>query len=239
MQLVAPSESFLVAATAVFVAFVCVGTGIRVVHSGAASAPARFAIAFVALVIAVLVLLRVTSPVIGYGALCLALVSVYLFDLLRAEHARRRRVASLTPRPAAEVVPTIWVAIAMASVLLLAPYVILDEQRAAALMVGICVFVMAGIAWRVASAPIQLRGEDIRSERMRDRASRFKKAGMSAVVAIGSIFVFISFVNADLSPAIFQSQRILLLISFATWAGLWAWVTLYWRHLDRLSRSAP
>jgi hypothetical protein len=236
MQLGAPSESFLVAATAVFVGFVCVGTGIRVIHSGTASALSRFLIASVALVIAALTILRVISPVVAYGALCLALVSVFLFDLLRAEHARRRRVASLAPRPAAEVVPTVWVAIAVASVLMLAPYVIFDQQRAAAFMVGICALVMAGIAWRIASAPVQLKGLDIQSERMRDRASRFKRAGLSTVVAVGSIMVFIGFVGFD-SPAELPWQRILHVVAFVTWTGLLAWVMLYWRRLERLSHS--
>jgi len=202
-----------------------------------ASALSRFVVAFVALVVAVVVFVSIMSPVVGYGILCLALVSVFLFDLVRDEHTRRRRVASLTPRPAADAVPSVWVAIAVASVLMLAPYVILGEQRAAALMVGVCAFVMAGIAWRIASAPVQLEGDDIQTERMRDRASRSRKAGLTAVLAIGSIFVFISFVNADL-PSVLPLQRTLLLVSLVTWSGLWAWVTLYGRYLDGLSYSA-
>ncbi|MDP9111742.1 MAG: hypothetical protein M3M96_08930 [Candidatus Eremiobacteraeota bacterium] len=231
-------QSAAISAVAVLGAIVHVVLGIRVGRCDTTSALARFVVAFVALGVAVLVFVPIISPVVGYGMLCLALVSVYLFDLLRDEHTRRRRVASLTPRPAAEAVPSVWVAIAVASVLLLAPYVVLGEQRAAALMVGVCAFVMAGIAWRIASAPVQLEGDDIQTERIRIRASRSRKAGLTAVLAIGSIFVFISFVNGDL-PAVLPLQRIVLLVSFVTWAGLWAWVTLYWRYLDRLSCSAP
>ena len=224
-------------AVAVLGALALVVLGIRVGRRDTTSALSRFAVALVAFVVAVLVFVPIISPVVGYGMLCVALVSIYLFDLLREEHTRRRRVASLTPRPAAEAVPSVWVAMAVASVLMLAPYVILGEQRVSALIVGICAFVMAGIAWRIASAPVQLDGEDIQTERIRDRASRSRKAGLAAVLAIGSIFVFISFVNADL-PAVLPLQRTLLLVSFVTWAGLWAWVTLYWRYLDGLSCSA-
>ena len=231
------TESAAVGAFAVLAAIVNVVLGIRTRRCDTASALSRFVIGFIALVVAVLVFYLIISSVVGYGILCLALVSVYLFDLLREEHTRRRRVASLTPRPAAEVVPSVWVAIAVASVLMLAPYVILGEQRAAALMVGVCALVMAGIAWRIASAPVQLEGENIQTERIQERASRSLRAGLAGVLAIGSIFVFISFVNAEL-PEVLPLQRILLNVSFVTWAGLWAWVTLYWRYLNGLSSSA-
>ena len=159
------SESAAIGAVALLCAIVNVGLGVRAGRCDRTSALSRFSVAFIALVVAVLVFVPIVSPVAGYGVLCLALVSVFLFDLLREEHTRRRRVASLTPRPAAEPVPSVWVAIAVASVLMLAPYVILGEQRAAALIVGACAFVMAGIAWRIASAPMQLEGEDIQTER--------------------------------------------------------------------------
>ena len=227
-----------VSAFVALAAIIYLGIGLRMRRRDELSALPRFIVAFVGLALATLVLLGTIEPTVGYGVLCLALVWVYLFDLLRAEHARRRRVASLTPRPVAEAVPIVWIAITVASVLMLAPYVIRAEQRDAALMVGICVLAMAGIAWRIASAPVQLKGEDIQFERVRDRASRSRKSGMSAVVALGSVMVFIAFVNVSL-PAVLPWQRILYLVSLVTWAAVWAWVALYWRHLDRLSRSAP
>jgi hypothetical protein len=230
-------ESAVISAIAGLVAIVHVVIGIRMRSCDTTSALSRFVVALVALAIAVLVFVSGISPMAGYGMLCLALVGVFLFDLLREEHTRRPRVASLTPRPAAEAVPSIWVVIAVASVLMLAPYVILDEQRAGALMVGVCAFGMAGIAWRIASAPVQLDGEDIQTGRMRDRASRSQKAGLTAVLAIGSIFLFISFANAGL-PAALPWKWILFIVSFVTWAALAAWVTLYWRHLDRLACAA-
>jgi hypothetical protein len=230
--------SLAVSAVAVLGAIMYLSTGLRMRRCDKTSARSRFFVAFVALVLAALVFLGIIAPSVGYGVLCLALTSVYLFDLVQEERARRRRVASLTPRPAAEAAPTVWVAITVASVLMLAPYVVLDEQRTAALMVTTCVLAMAGIAWRVASAPVQLKGEDIQFERARDRASRSRKAGMSAVVALGSVMVFIAFVNVGL-PAVLPWQRMLYLVSLVTWAGVWAWVALYWRHLDHLSCSVP
>jgi hypothetical protein len=201
-------------------------------------ARAFFVTAFVAFVIGLLVVSRLVSAVVGYSLLCLALAGFQLADLLKDElaRARRRRVALLAPRSAAEAAPTIWVALAAASVLPLTPYVILNEERAAATIVGVCALVMAAIAWRIASAPRQLYGEHIQSEWMRDRRSRTRKAGITAVIAMGSIMVFISFVNYNL-PAVLPLQRTLLSVSWWTWALSAASVILYSVYLGRLGDS--
>ena len=237
MHMAASLPALTVSAVGVWAVLTNLVLGARAARCDGASALPRFVVAADALVIALLVFLGVVAPVVGYGMLCVVLVAGLLFDLMREERARRRRVASLAPRPAAEAVPAVWVAIAVASVLMLVPYAMLKEQRAGAVMVGICALVMAGIAWRIASAPVQLRGDDVQSERLRDRASRSLRAGMSAVLAIGSIFVFLSFVNASL-PTVPPLQRMLPLVSFVTWAALWAWVMLYWRRLNRLTCAA-
>jgi hypothetical protein len=198
----------------------------------------RLVIAALALVIAVLVLLGIVSSVVGYGLLCLALGSVYFFDLLRDEHARRRRIASLTPRPVIEPVLAVWISLAAASLLMLAPYIILDEQRIAAVLVGLCSLAISGIGWRVASAPVALEGEkDLRSEYLCERALRYKKVGISAVIAVGTVFVFVTFVDSTLA-LVSPMQHRFVPLSFGLWAGLWAWQTLHSRHLDRLSDSA-
>lgn len=121
------------------------------------------------------------------------------------------------------------------------PYVLLDEQRIAALLVGFCVLAMAAIAWRVASAPAQLAGEDVRSERVRDRTMRGVRSGITAVLAVGSVFVFISFENADL-PSVIPLQRALQVVSEAVWATFASSVILWWTwgawHVRRLGRAS-
>ncbi|MBV9718296.1 MAG: hypothetical protein JOZ77_03195 [Candidatus Eremiobacteraeota bacterium] len=231
-------QNLLVAAVAFLATIVYGILGIRNRHCDAPYARASFCTAFVAFVIALLVLSQVVSPVVSYSLLCLALAGFQLADLLKDEQARahRRRVASLAPRPAAEVAPRLWVALAVASVLPLTPYVILNEERAAATIVAICALVMAAIAWRIASAPRQLYGEHIQSERMSDRRSRTLKAGITAVIAMGSIMVFISFVNFNL-PAVLPLQRTLLTVSWWTWALSGASVILYSVYLGRLGDS--
>ncbi len=193
----------------------------------------RYCIATVALGIALLVLPGILSPVVGYGLLCLALGSKYLFDLLHDERARRRRVAPLTPRPVAEVVPTIWIALAAVSALMLTPYITLGEERAAAFLVGVCALGLAAIAWRITTAPVQLEGEgNPHAERMHDRAMRYRKAGLSCVIAVGTIMVFVDFVYSGL-----PFQRIFSLLLMGIWAGLALWVILHSRHLDHVADS--
>jgi hypothetical protein len=197
-----------------------------------------FATASVAFVITALVLLQTVSPVVGYSLLCLALAGFQLAHLLQDERARaqRRRVALLAPRPAADAVPTVWVALAVATGLMLAPYVFLDERRVAAVIVATCAFVTAGIAWRIATAPRQLFGEDLRYERVRDRYSRTRRAGVTAVVAMGTIMVFISFVNYNLH-AVPPLLRTLQSVSWWTWAVSAISVVLYCTFFGRQPSS--
>ncbi len=191
----------------------------------------KYLVAPFALVIAALVGLSVLAPVIAYGVLCLGMVSVYL---AREERKRRQRVASLAPRPAADSVSMVWVAISALSVLMLTPYVVFGQQRLAAIIVGVCSLGMSLIAWRIASSPEQLTGEDIRLERTRDRAYRLRRSGLTATLAIGIVFVFMSFVNAEL-PVVLPVQTILNYTSLIMWLALWAWETWYVYRLDRSS----
>ncbi len=231
-------QNLTIAGVAVLASLVYGILGIRNRHCDPPYARAFFVTAFVAFVIALLVVSQVVSPVVGYSLLCLALAGFQLADLLQDEHtrARQHRVASLAPRPAAEVVPPGWVGLGVAAGRMRTPYVILDEQRVAATIVMICAFLMAGIAWRIASAPRKLFGEDIRYERMRDRCSRTRKAGLTAITAMGSIMVFTVFVNFD-SHRVLPLLRTLQSVSWWTWALSGVSLILYCTYLGRQSSS--
>lgn len=196
------------------------------------SVPARYATAALGLALALLVGFRIIPAATSYALLCLALTGIYAVDLLQDEHTRRRRVASLAPRAAIAAVPALWVAIAALSSLMLTPYFSFPDQRFAAIVVGVCVLAMAAIAWRIASAPVQLSGEDLQSERIEDRTSRLTRAGITAVLAIGIVFVFISFVNADLA-VVAPIERIFNFVSLGMWLALWIWEMLYVRNISR------
>lgn len=120
---------------------------------------------------------------------------------------------------------------------MLAPYVILDEQRIAASIVAAGAFLMTGIAWRIASAPRKLFGKDIVHERMRDRYSRTRKTGLVAVSAMGSIMVFMVIVNSGLHPA---PPLLSTLEDVSWWTAVLSMlsVVLYCTYLGRQSSSA-
>ena len=77
-------------AVAVLVVVIYGILGIRQLRCDPVSARAYFALSLPALVLALLILLQLLSPVVGYSLLCLALAGYQLFDLLQDERARRR-----------------------------------------------------------------------------------------------------------------------------------------------------
>ncbi len=210
---------------------------VRVGRCGGASAPARYLVAAFAFAIAALVARNVLAPIVAYSITCVALVAVFLADLLRDERARRRRIALLAPRPAAERVPAVWITISLLSALPLVPYVLGGIAVAPALIAIACVIAMTAIAWRVASAPTQLTSGDPRSERLRDRADRARHTGLTCVLAIGSVALFVSFVNAT-PPAVGGLGRVTDVEMLLIWAGMWIWQAWYVRHLTRAACTA-
>ncbi len=212
-------QNLAVAAVALLAASLYTVHGIRSRRCDPPHARALFVTAAIALLITVLMLVKAVSPVIAYGILCLALAGFQLASLLQDERvrARQRRAALLTPRAPADLVPTIWVVLAVATGLMLMPYIALNVQAAAAVIVALCTFLMAGVAWRIASAPQQLFGDDVQYERARDRSSRTRKAGVTAVIAMGTVMVFMVFVNYDMqtvAPLLLTLQD----VSLWTWA---------------------
>ncbi|MDQ6929988.1 MAG: hypothetical protein M3126_04905 [Candidatus Eremiobacteraeota bacterium] len=231
-------QRIVVCATATLAGAVYLLTALRVRRGGGeASAAARFAIAAFVFVIALLVALHVLEPVVGYSLTCFSLVAVFFADLVRDEHMRRRRVALLTPRAAADLVPTAWIAIALLSTLVLVPYVAGGINVAAALISAVCAIAMAAIAWRVASAPTQLSGKDPKIEQLHDRACRARQVGLTCVVAIGSVALFVSFATAT-PPSFGGLGRVTGIELLVVWAALWVWQVWYVRRISNVTGMA-
>ncbi|MHB8433301.1 MAG: hypothetical protein ACYC8W_07070 [Candidatus Tyrphobacter sp.] len=198
----------------------------------------RYGVAVVAFALAALVLLGIVQPVIGYAVLCLAMVSVFVADLAYEERARRRRIASLSPRPRADLVPASWAILAALSAFMVAPYAVESSARAAAIIIGMCTLVMAAMAWRIAAAPEQLAGRDPRAERILDRASRARRSGLTSALAVGIVFVLASFFNENESRALVTPLEFAInFTSLGVWAGIWAWQALYVRRLTRAAMT--
>lgn len=229
--------SIAIAGTAIFGAFVNLWSGIAVSRMKAAgctdddtrlrpSAASRYTTAAAAFLVAAAVLTGFLSAVIGYGILCVLIVANFVVDLVREERARRRRAALLQRSRRVDIVLALWIVIALVSPLLLVPYAFDPVARIAALLVALCVLMMAGIAWRIASAPPILFGDDVEAELMQDRCIRTRRAGLTCVLAIGTVFVFLSFVR---SP---QVGGTFVVASLVAWVGVWLWQSLYLRQLQ-------
>lgn len=232
MNVVVLTERILVAATAMLAGTVNITSPLR--PSCLQPVSARIGVGVVAFALAAFVLLGFVAPVVAYAVLCLSMVSVYVVDLVQEEHERKRRVASLSPRPRADRIPAIWTVVATLSAALVAPYILDESNRVAALIVGACAVVMAAIAWRIASAPLQLLGDDLEAERNADRSSRARRTNITSVLAVGIVFVFANFVNPT-SAAATPIERVVPFLAFFVWVGLWVWGALYIRRLDRLT----
>lgn len=106
----------------------------------------------------------------------------------------------------------------------------------AAVIVGACTLSMAAIAWRLASAPLQLTGDDPAKERIEERASRALRSGMSCVLAIAIIFVFSSFSLKGVTSGLPIEHEILTL-SFAMWIVIGLATVLYAWSIKRSLRA--
>lgn len=230
-------ERFTVGGVAMLTSATYACSGLRQCSCAAVSARARYTAGSVAVAIAILLALDRVSAVVSYGLLCLAIVIVYVADLSQEQSERKRRVASLTPRAVADVTPTVWVAVAAISPLTLAPYVVLREELVPALVVGVSAYAMSAVAWRLATAPAQLAGGDPLSERVHDRCTRYRRAGLSALLAVTAVFVFVSFVNGGLA-VVTPVQRALPPLLMAVCVVLWVWVSRRDRLLSRAAYEA-
>lgn len=220
------------------VALLCGGVYLGLTRScGVESRAARIVVGIGALVTAPAVWFSLLQPVIGYAFVCLLMVLAFAVDLAVEERTRSRRSAPLQPRARAELVPAFWSLVATASAAMIVPYAIAATERAAAVTVGICALLMAGIAWRIACAPTHLTGSDPQRERIAERASRALRSGVTAALAVAIVFVFSSFEN-QVAAIVTPAQHFVNAISFIAWIVLWLWAMLYAWSLKRTLRAA-
>lgn len=220
------------------VGFVALALALRARSHGEASAPLRFTLASAAFAIAALDALGELAPVVGYSVLCLSLASFFLADLLLDERTRRRRVALLTPRPAIELVPTLWISITLLSTFALVPYLLGGVAIVPAVITAACAIAMAAIAFRIASAPTQFIGENPQDERLRDRVCRSRQTGLVCVVTVGMFFAFVTFAN-ETSSTLGELGRVISVATTIVWVGLAVWQFWYVRSLSNSARACP
>ncbi len=191
----------------------------------------RYAVACVAFATAGCLLAHLIPAAVAYAVLCLAMVTRAVADQISEERAPRRRAAVLGRSRGVDYVLLTWIALTAASAFFLFPYVVSGSDRLSAIVVALCVAAMAFVAWRIASAPPLLFGDDLEAEQNVDRATRATRTGLTCVLAVGTVFVFASFVEGP--PSVNRVRIGIILGAVVVWAGIWLWQSLYSRRLSR------
>ena len=184
----------------------------------------RYAVAIIAFCMAGALLAGLVSSVIAYAVLCLAIAGRAVADQIAEERAPRRRSALIGRARRVDPVLFTWMALAAAASLVLVPWLLGGPYRAATGVVALCVLLMLGIAWRIASAPPLLFGSDIEAEEIVDRETRAIRTGNACLSALAAVFAFMAFVGEELR---FALPVVLVLV------GLFAWKLIYSRRLSR------
>jgi hypothetical protein len=190
----------------------------------------RYIVAGVGFVIAAALLAHLISAAVGYAILCLALVQRCVADQISEERAPRRRSALLGRSRAIDPVLASWIALAAIASLFLIPWIFDEAVREAAIVVAICAAAMLVVAWRIASAPPLLFGNDLKAEQVVDRETRAIRTGNTCFLTVAAVVTFVGF-SGDSAALHYRGDIVLamLVLSF----GLYAWSRIHARRLAR------
>lgn len=198
---------------------------------------ARYVVSAVGFAMGGALLAHFVTPALAYTALCLALALRSAADQVAEERAPRRRSALIGRSRYVDPVLLTWIALAGISSIVLIPWLLDETYRFPAVLAAACVLTMIWLAWRIASAPPLLFGDDLEAEQVVDRETRAIRTGNMCFLTLCVVAVFTSFVGGPLGYAshgidyhgINVLHPALLLLCF----GLFGWRWLYARHLSR------
>lgn len=194
------------------------------------SPQARYVASAAGFGMAVALLAHFVTPAVGYAILCLALAGRCVADQIAEERTPRRRSALIGRSRSIDPVLVTWIALAGATALVLIPWLLEQQYRIAAVIVAVCVLMMVVVAWRIASAPPLLFGNDLEAEQVVDRETRALRTGNTCVLTIGTVAIFNAFVGGQQG---FIDHRFLVWGLQFLWVALLAWRSIYARYLTR------
>lgn len=194
------------------------------------SPEARYVVSAVGFGMAILLLAHLITPAVAYALMCLSLAGRCVTDQVVEERTPRRRSALIGRPRSVDPVLAIWIALTGAAAFGLIPWLFDQPYRTAAVIVAMCVAIMVAVAWRVASAPPLLFGNDLEAEQIVDRETRVLRTGNACIVTIGCVAVFNAFAGGQSN---FSDRGFLFWGLMILWIALLAWRTLYARRLTR------
>ena len=116
----------------------------------------------------------------------------------------------------------IWMGLSAVCIAFLLPWVLDQADRPAAIVVTGCAAMMLALAWRIASAPPLLLGDDLEAEQIVDRETRAIRTGKACFFAIGASAMFLIFSGSSVGSPIMLLGLVLAV-----------WILLYARRLGR------
>jgi hypothetical protein len=203
---------------------------------------ARYVVSAVAFIVGAALLAHVVTPALAYAVLCLVLAARAVADQVAEERAPRRRSAVLGRARGIDPVLLTWIALTGASALALVPWLLDPAYRFAAVIAAGCVLTMLWLAWRIASAPPLLFGNDLQAEQVVDRETRAIRTGKTCFLTLCAVTVFTSFVGLPFHFVVYgityHGINVLAPALLVLCAALWMWKSFYVRHLTRTPLAA-
>jgi hypothetical protein len=123
-----------------------------------------------------------------------------------------------------------WIALTATTSLVLIPWLLDEAYRTAAVIVTICVLTMVVVAWRVASAPPLLFGNDVEAEQVVDRETRAIRTGNTCILTVGSVAIFVGFIGG--TPP-FINHHVIVWAMILLWVLLLTWRSIYTRRVSQ------
>ncbi len=185
-------------------------------------AVAHYILAAISFATACALLANVVPVTVAYATLCLVLAARSVVDQIAEERATRRRSAVLGRSRRTDPVLLIWIGAAAVSALALLPSVLVQADRMAAIVVTLCAATLVAAAWRIATAPPLLIGDDLEAEQVVDRETRAIRTGKACFFAIAASAMFLSFNGSPIASAIMIGDL-----------GLFVWMRFYAHRLTR------
>lgn len=168
------------------------------------------------IVMAGLALIKSVPFVLPYALSCLALAAAVVASYLHFRRATERRVAPLVRRTIWTSLPPLAMFSTAICLLGAASFAVYPELRVGLSIVIVSALVLLGVAWRVATAPAILFGDDSQVEYLVDERLRFCRAMSLVALACAPLTVFVAFGWAMLpwNASVFNIITLVVAVAF-------------------------
>lgn len=145
-----------------------------------------------ALVLALIGALTTVPPVLLYALFCLWLAAIIAIMFVQLRNAQPKRVAVLTPRQPAGVIPAWLIVLAVLTALTPLAYVTQAQFATGAILICCSTLATIAVAWRLTYLPALLQGDDVPAEVFVDNRLRAHRSAAPLILAAVQPVAFLS-----------------------------------------------